>query len=115
MGIRPRKIGVETTRPRTVESVSYQAIIGALVAEMRQLISDTQGRKFSPPFEMVIIGNRGRVAFRCEIARDGQVRRTGYSHKLRRSHFPANAFITDRFLVTRTFRIDRVSHEGTRR
>jgi hypothetical protein len=114
--IRTSKIGITSARPpQTTESISYQAIIGGLVAEMRQLVSATRGRKFSPPFEMVIIGNHGEVAFRCGIARDGKVRRLGHSNKLRYSHFPANAFITDRFLVTRTFRIDRVSRKGTQR
>jgi hypothetical protein len=86
---------------------SYQAIIGGLISEMARLVSTTETRKFSPPFKLVIIDNRGEVVFTGEVGRSGKLRRSGPLCRVRRSHFPANALITDGSLATRTFRIDR--------
>jgi hypothetical protein len=74
---------------------------------MARLVSTTETRKFSPPFKLVIIDNRGEVVFTGEVGRSGKLRRSGPLCRVRRSHFPANALITDGSLATRTFRIDR--------
>jgi hypothetical protein len=103
---RSSKTGVRKTRPRTVRPASYQPVIDGLVSEMARLIDTTELRTFAPPFELVIIGNRGCVAFAGQVDRDGEVRPSSPLRKLRRSDFPANALITDRSLATRTFRID---------
>jgi hypothetical protein len=103
---RSAKTDVRSTRPRTVRHASYEPVIDGLVSEMARLIDTKELCRFSPPFQLVIIGNRGRVAFAGQVDRDGEVRPTGPLRKLRRSDFPANALITDRSLAMRTFRID---------
>jgi len=77
-----------------------------LISEMARLIGPTEHGTFSPPFELVIIGNQGCVAFAGKVDRDGELRPSAPLRRLRRSDFPANALITDRSLATRTFRID---------
>jgi hypothetical protein len=94
----------------TAAPVSYQAIIGGLISEMARLVRTTETRKFSPPFKLVIIDNRGGVVFTGEVGRNGKLRRSGPLCRVRRSHFPANALITDGSLATRTFRIDRPAY-----
>jgi hypothetical protein len=74
---------------------------------MARLIRVTETRKFSPPFKLVIIDNGGGVVFTGEVGRNGKLRRSGPLCRVRRSHFPANALITDGSLATRTFRIER--------
>jgi hypothetical protein len=103
-------IGVTSTCDRTSESSSFQAAFSWLVSEMTRLIRTKEPGKFSPPFRLVIIGNRGRVALAARVDRNGKLRPSGPLRDMRRSHFPANAFVTDRFLVTRTFRIDCTAH-----
>jgi hypothetical protein len=73
---------------------------------MARLIRNTEPWKFSPPFKLVIIGNRGCVAFRGQVDQDGKMQPSGPQRQLRRSDFPANALITDQSLAIRTFRID---------
>jgi hypothetical protein len=73
---------------------------------MADLMGDTEPRKFSPPFRLVIIDNRGSVAFEGQADRHGKISTSSPLRKMRRSDFPANALITDRSLATRTFRID---------
>src|ERR1700732_5069706 len=101
------KVRPDSTRHAPAAPVSYQAIIGALISEMARLVRATETRKFSPPFKLVIIDNRGGVVFTGEVGRNGKLRRSGPLCRVRRSHFPANALITDGSLATRTFRIDR--------
>jgi hypothetical protein len=104
------KLGFDSARQEAPATVSYQAIIGSLISEMARLLHHTETRKFSPPFKLVIIDNRGAVVFTGEVGRNGKLRRSGPLCKVRRSHFPANALITDGSLATRTFRIDRPTH-----
>jgi hypothetical protein len=97
---------VSSTRSRTPKATAFQAIIDGLVNEMARLIRSTEPWKFSPPFKLVIIGNRGRVAFSGQVNEDGKMQPSGPQRQLRRSDFPANALITDQSLAIRTFRID---------
>lgn len=92
--------------PRAIGPATYAAVVDGLIFEMERLIGAEELRPFSPPFELVIIGNRGCVAFAGKVDRDGEMKPSGPPRKLRRSDFPANALITDRSLATRTFRID---------
>ena len=101
------KVRLGSTRHDAPAPVSYQAIIGGLISEMARLVRITETRKFSPPFELVIIDNRGGVVFTGKVGRNGKLLRSGPVCRVRRSHFPANALITDGSLATRTFRIDR--------
>jgi hypothetical protein len=101
------KADSDRARRATTAPGSYQAIMGALISEMARLVRSTETRKFSPPFQLVIIDNRGVVVFTGEVGRNGKLRRSGPVCRVRRSHFPANALITDGSLATRTFRIDR--------
>jgi hypothetical protein len=101
------KVSLGSTRHDAPVPVSYQAIIGGLISEMARLVRTTETRKFSPPFQLVIIDNRGGVVFTGKVGRNGKLLRSGPLCRVRRSHFPANALITDGSLATRTFRIDR--------
>jgi hypothetical protein len=100
------RMGARKMWPRTSQSTGHAAVIDELISEMVRLMGPAEARTFSPPFELVIIGNRGCVAFAGKVDRDGEMRPSGPLRKLRRSDFPANALITDRSLATRTFRID---------
>jgi hypothetical protein len=104
---RPARVGLDASRPDALEPVSYQALIGGLISEMARLIRTTEIRKFSPPFKLVIINSSGGVVFTGEVGRNGKLRRSSPLCRVRRSHFPANAVVTDGSLATRTFRIDR--------
>jgi hypothetical protein len=106
--------GLKLSAPRqeTLAPVSYQAIVGGWISEMARIVRSTETSKFSPPFKLVIIDNRGGVVFTGEVGRNGKLRRTSPFCKVRRSHFPANALITDGSLATRTFRIDRPAHRS---
>jgi hypothetical protein len=85
--------------------VTHHSVIDHLLTEMAQLLHSSEPRKFSP-FKLVIIGNRGSVAFSGQVDQEGRMRSSGPHRPLRRSDFPANALITDRSLAVRTFRID---------
>jgi hypothetical protein len=102
-------------RHPALEPVSYQAIAGGLLSEMAELMRATETRKFSPPFKLVILNNQGCVVFSGEVGRNGRVRRSGPLYKVRRSHFPANAMVTDASFATRTFRIARPAHTSASR
>jgi hypothetical protein len=91
--------------PRARHSVTYHSVVDHLVAEMAQLVRGSEPQKFSP-FKLVIIGNRGSVAFSGQIDQEGRMQSSGPRRALRRSDFPANALITDASLAVRTFRID---------
>ena len=103
---RSAKANSRRARPQTSRQASYEPVIDGLISEMARLIDTTELRTFSPPFELVIIGNQGCVAFAGQVDRDGEIRASSPLRRLRRSDFPANALITDRSLATRTFRID---------
>ena len=111
----PSRIAVRSTRHRALEPISYQAIIAGLVSEMAYLIRTTETRPFSAPFNLVMLDNRGCIAFAGQVDQEGKMRPSGPFRKVRRSHFPVSAFITDRSLVTRTFRIDHAALKGTYR
>jgi hypothetical protein len=85
---------------------NYKNIASGLADEMMGFIRPSEPRKCSPPFKMVIIDKRGTVVFECNVSKDGRVRPLGLVRKVRNSHFPATALLTDRSLVTRTFLIE---------
>jgi len=95
--------------PHASQSVSYQNIAAGLASEMVEFIRSTESREFCPPFKLVIIGNCGTVVFECEVSEDGKVRPWGSLNRVRRSHFPAAALLTDCSLLTRTFLIERAA------
>jgi hypothetical protein len=76
---------------------------------MMGFIRSSEPQKCSPPFKLVIIDKRGTVVFECDVSKDGKVRPFGSVRKVRWSHFPATALLTDRSLATRTFRIERAT------
>jgi hypothetical protein len=76
-------------------------------------LSSTESHESSPPFRLVIIGNHGGVVFECEVGEDWEVRNLGSAERLRRSHFPATALLTDGALLTRTFLIERAPMAST--
>ena len=90
----------------TLQALSYKNIAGGLADEMMGFIRPSEPRKCSPPFKMVIIDNRGTVVFECNVSKDGKVRPLGLVRRVRNSHFPATALLTDSSLVTRTFLIE---------
>jgi hypothetical protein len=96
-----------TNAPKRMPAASScQAIIDGLINEMTRLIRPTESCKFSRAIKLVIIGNRGRIAFSGQLDENGKMIASGPQRQLRRSDFPANALITDQFLAIRTFRID---------
>jgi hypothetical protein len=106
------RVDVPGRRRETSEPVTYQEIADGLVSEMTDLLLSKDSGRFSAPLELVIVDSRGCVAFSGQADRDGKMRAAGPVRRLRRSHFPANAWITDRSLATRTFRIDRAAPRG---
>jgi hypothetical protein len=106
-------IGIKNKWPRTAESLSYQSIASGLASEMVGFLSSTESHESSPPFRLVIIGNHGGVVFECEVGEDWEVRNLGSAERLRRSHFPATALLTDGALLTRTFLIERAPMAST--
>jgi hypothetical protein len=105
------RLGYDSAR-HAATPVSYQSIAGGLLSEMARQIRSSESRKFGPPFKLVIIDNRGVVVFSCEVGRNGKVLRRSPHCKVRRSHFPANALITDGSFAVRTFRIERPVHRS---
>jgi hypothetical protein len=98
---------VKTKRLQAAEPGSYLNIAGNLALEMMRFIQPSESSRFCPPFELVIIGSHGAVVFKCEVGENWKVRSCGSERRVRRSHFPATALLTDRSLVTRTFLIER--------
>src|SRR5713226_6077981 len=94
---------------QAVEAMSYRNIAGGLADEMMSFIRPSEPRKCSPPFKMVILDKHGTVVFECNVSKDSKVRPFGLVRRIRSSHFPAIALLTDRSLVTRTFLIDRAT------
>jgi hypothetical protein len=105
------RVEIRNSQRGATEPLTYQEIADGLVSEMADLLLATESGNFSP-LKLVIIDSRGCVAFTGQVDPDGKMRAAGPVRKLRRSHFPANAWITDRSLATRTFRIDRVAPRG---
>jgi hypothetical protein len=103
-------VRIKRNRLQAAERISYQSIANGLVSKMVDSVRSTDTRKFGPPLRLVIIDRRGTVVFQCQVGRDGNVRPSGPSRKVWLSHFPANALLTDRSLVTRTFLIERPAH-----
>jgi hypothetical protein len=102
--------GIKTNKAKwspTMHSMSYLNIAGRLTSEMVGSLRSSEPCESSAPFRLVLIGNRGDVVFECEVGEDWKVQRWGTVSRVRRSHFPATAFLTDRSLVTRTFLIER--------
>ena len=100
-------------RPRAATSLSYQNIADGLASEMVDSLRCNESRKSFPPFRLVIVGNHGGVVLECELGEDGEVRNQGPAERLRRSHFPATALLTDGSLLTRTFLIERATLANT--
>jgi hypothetical protein len=92
-----------------MRAMSYQQLAGGLADEMVGFIRPSEARKCSPPFKLVIIDKCGSVVFECKVSRDGKVRPFGLARRVRYSHFPATALLTDSSLVTRTFLIERAT------
>ena len=109
---RRSRVDWRSTQREATEPATYHEIAAGLVSGMADLLLATESSKFSPPLKLVIIDSRGCVAFTGQVDQDGKMQAAGPVRKLRRSHFPANAWITDRSLATRTFRIDRVAPRG---
>lgn len=102
--------GIKTDKnrwSRETHSMSYLNIAGSLALEMAGFLRSSEPHASQPPFRLVIIGNAGDVVFECEVGADWKVREWGLARKVRRSHFPATALLTDGALLTRTFLIER--------
>src|SRR5260370_34581051 len=56
-----------------MRAMSYQTIAGELAGEMMGFMRSSEPRKCSPPFNMVIIDNRGTVVFECNVSKDGKI------------------------------------------
>jgi hypothetical protein len=100
-------------RQRATHSLSYQNIAGGLASDMVDFLRSAANHQSSPPFRLVIIGNHGSVVFECEVGENWEVRNPGPAARLRRSHFPATALLTDGSLLTRTFLIERAPLAGS--
>jgi hypothetical protein len=98
---------VKTKRLQSVQPASYISFASGLAFEMMNFIRPSEISRFCPPFELVIIGHHGAVVFKCEVGKDWKVRSCGSVSRVRRSHFPATALLTDRSFLTRTFLIER--------
>lgn len=101
---------VKTKRLQSVQPASYINIASGLAFEMMNFIRPSEASRFCPPFELVIIGHHGAVVFKCKVGEDWKVRSCGSVSRVRRSHFPATALLTDRSFLTRTFLIERQPH-----
>src|ERR1700678_4091389 len=71
---RSARTGVSRVWRRMSKPAGYEAVIDDLISEMARLVCLTDPRTFSPPFELVIIGNRGCVAFAGKVDHDGEMR-----------------------------------------
>jgi len=100
-------IDIQTKRPRAVLSLSYEHIAGGLVSEMADFIHSKEPQQFCPPYNLVILSNDGAVVFDCEVDKNWKACDGGSERKVRRSHFPATALLTDSANLTRTFLIER--------
>jgi hypothetical protein len=98
---------IQNKRPRAIPSISYEHIAGSLACEMAGCILAKEPQQFCPPYNLVILSNDGAVVFDCELDKNWNACDGGSERKVRRSHFPATALLTDSANVTRTFLIER--------
>jgi hypothetical protein len=98
--------GIKNKWLQAVQATSYQSIAGGLADEMMGFIRPSEPRRCSPPFKMIIIDKGGTVVFECKVSKDGKVEPLGSVRRVRDSHFPATALLTDSSFVTRTFLIE---------
>ena len=114
MTIRNRSVNINAgvSSRAQAEPLSYLSIVGGLLSEMALMVRSTETRAFDPPFKLLILSNQGVVVFSGEVGRNGRLRCSSPTLKIRRSHFPANALITDGSNAVRTFRIDRPTHRS---
>jgi hypothetical protein len=103
-------IRVKRSWLRAKAGLSYQSMARGLVSTMVASLQSPETRKFLPPFELLLIDDRGAVLFNCHVGRDGKVQPTAPVRKVCLSDFPANVLLTDRSHVTRTFRIERAAN-----
>jgi hypothetical protein len=101
--------GTRNTWLPGMRTMSYQNIAGGLANQMMSFIRPSEPRKCSPPFKLVIIDKRGTIVFECKVSKDGKVQPFGLARRVRYSHFPATALLTDSSFVTRTFLIERAT------
>jgi len=114
MTIRNRSVHLNAgVSPRTqAEPLNYNSIVDGLLSEMALMVRATETRAFEAPFKLLILSNRGAIVFSGEVSRNGRLRCSSPTFKIRRSHFPANVVITDASNAVRTFRIDRPAHRS---
>jgi hypothetical protein len=101
-------VAVQNQRPRPIPSTSYEHIASSLASEMAGCIHAKEPQQFCPPYNLVILSNDGAVVFNRELDKNWNTRDGGPERKVRRSHFPATALLTDSANLTRTFLIERV-------
>jgi hypothetical protein len=101
--------GIKNKWLQASQAMNYQNLAGGLADEMMGFVRPSEPRKCSPPFKMVIIDKRGIVVFECKVSKGGKVRPFGLVRRVRCSHFPATALLTDSSFVTRTFLIERAT------
>jgi len=103
----PPSASVQASSARNSKALSYEFLAGAMAAKMTGLLRASDAPRPFPPFQVVILSQHGSVVFECEVKRNGKVRRADSQHRVRRSHFPATVFFTDRSQMTRTFLLER--------
>jgi hypothetical protein len=106
------RVSTESKRPRAIPSISYDRIAGGLASEMAGFIQSKEPQQFCPPYNLIILSNDGAVVFDCELDKNWNACDGGSERKVRRSHFPATALLTDSALVTRTFLIERAPYRN---
>jgi len=102
----------DTSRARNSKALSYEYLAGAMAAKMAGLLQASEKRGLFPPFQVVILSQQGSVVFEYEVNRNGQVRHRDRTPRVRRSHFPATVFFTDRSQKTRTFQLARAQNHA---
>jgi hypothetical protein len=110
--VSPSKSGIAAAPQSSLPPISYHSIAGGLISQMAHMMRGNEVGKFAPPFRVVILNNQGGVVFSGEVGRNGKLRSSGPLCRVRRSHFPANAMVTDGSFSTRTFRIARPAHRS---
>jgi hypothetical protein len=103
----PTSAPAQTNHTRNSRALSYEYLAGAMAAKMTGLLRASHAGSAFPPFQVVILSQQGTVVFEYEVNRNGKVRHRDRMHRVRRSHFPATVFFTDRSQMTRTFLLER--------
>src|SRR5260370_10406098 len=98
--------GINDKWLQEIQAMSYQNLASELADEMIGFMRPSESCKCSPPFNMVIIDNRGTVVSECNVSKDGKIRSFGLARRVRHSHFHETALLTSRSQVTRTFLIE---------